>query len=247
MLRNTLKSTSIDIKRIVEKSDTRAGRLFDLAIQSLIILSLITFSISTIPDLGGTALQALFVVQVCTVTVFSLEYILRIAVANDKLGYIFSFYGIIDLLAILPFYLSAAVDLRSIRILRLFRLFRVFKVVRYSKAIKRYRKAFADLKEELIIFLMATFFIIYISSVGIYYFEHAAQPEQFKSVFHSLWWAVATLTTVGYGDVYPVTTGGKIFTFVVLMVGLSIVAIPTGLLASALQDSVKKSKEEEVG
>ncbi len=76
--------------------------------------------------------------------------------------------------------------------------------------------------------------VLYISAAGIYYFEHAAQPDQFKSIFHSFWWAVTTLTTVGYGDMYPVTTGGKSFTFVVLMIGLGLVAVPTGLIASAL-------------
>jgi voltage-gated potassium channel len=86
--------------------------------------------------------------------------------------------------------------------------------------------------------------VIYIAAVGIYYFENAAQPESFKSVFHSLWWAVATLTTVGYGDVYPITLGGRIFTFVILMVGLSIVSIPAGLLASSLQEGARKSKQE---
>lgn len=97
------------------------------------------------------------------------------------------------------------------------------------------------MKEELILFFITTLFIIYIAAVGIYYFENAAQPENFKSVFHSLWWAVATLTTVGYGDIYPITVGGRFFTFLILMVGLSIVSVPAGLLTSALQDIAKES------
>ena len=100
------------------------------------------------------------------------------------------------------------------------------------------------MKEELVLFSLATLFVIYISAVGIYYFENEVQPENFKSVFHSLWWAVATLTTVGYGDVFPITIGGRLFTFLVLMIGLSIVAVPAGLLASALQN-INKDKDKE--
>jgi len=84
--------------------------------------------------------------------------------------------------------------------------------------------------------------LLYLSAVGIYYFENAAQPEKFKSIFHSLWWALATLTTVGYGDIYPVTAGGQFFTFFVLMLGLGVVAVPTGLIASALSQARNENK-----
>ena len=84
--------------------------------------------------------------------------------------------------------------------------------------------------------------MLYVSSVGIYYFENAAQPDQFKSVFHSMWWAVATLTTVGYGDIYPVTVGGKIFTTFIVFIGMGLVAVPTGLLASALSKTIGEDK-----
>lgn len=233
------------LKRIVEKTDTKAGRYFDWVIQGLIILSLISFSISTLPDLSPSANTILEYFQVFTVTVFTIEYLLRIYVADRKLGYIFSFFGLIDFFAILPFYLTTAIDLRSLRILRLFRLFRLLKILRYQKAVKRYKMAFNEIKSELIVFLSATAFMLYIASVGIYYFEHDAQPEAFKSIFHSLWWAVATLTTVGYGDVYPVTLGGRIFTFFILMIGLGIVALPAGLFASALEDTPKSLKSNE--
>jgi voltage-gated potassium channel len=89
-------------------------------------------------------------------------------------------------------------------------------------------------KEELAIFTFASVLMIYLAAVGIYHFEHAAQPEVFKSIFDCLWWAVATLTTVGYGDVFPITLGGRLFTFFVLMIGLGLVAVPTGIVASSL-------------
>lgn len=232
------------LKRIVEESDTKAGKAFDLTIQALIVLSLVAFSIETLPGLNEDFKSALRLTEVVSVTIFTIEYILRIIVSERKLGFIFSFYGLIDLFAILPFYLTTTIDLRSIRVLRLFRLIRIFKIFRYSAAMSRLGSAFLSIKEELVIFLVATVFLIYLSSVGIYYFENPSQPENFSSVFHSLWWAVATLTTVGYGDIYPVTIGGKVFTFCILMVGLGVVAVPAGLLASAMTEALNKEKPE---
>lgn len=224
----------MSLKNVIENNDTRQGRIFDLTIQALIVLSLISFSVETLPSLAEATLKCLYYIEIATVAIFTAEYILRIIVADSKITFIRSFYGIVDLLAILPFYLSVGVDLRSIRALRLLMLFRAFKLLRYSMVIRRFRRAFILAKEELVLFFVVTIMLLYFSAVGIYYFEHAAQPESFSSVFHSLWWAVATLTTVGYGDVYPVTTGGKLFTCFVLMVGLGVIAVPTGLVASAL-------------
>ncbi|MCC5933304.1 MAG: ion transporter [Candidatus Cyclonatronum sp.] len=234
----------MDLRRIVEKSDTKAGKAFDLSIQALIIFSLITFSVSTLEGLSEPMLAFLYVSQLITVLLFTAEYLLRIYVAENKRAYLFSFYGLIDLIAILPFFLLTSVDLRAVRVVRLLQLFRILKIVRYSRALMRYHMAFKKIKEELVIFFSATCFLIYLSAVGIYYFEHSAQPEAFSSIFHSLWWAVATLTTVGYGDAFPITTGGRIFTFFILMIGLAIIAVPSGLLASALQRAGKEIADE---
>ena len=122
-------------------------------------------------------------------------------------------------------------------------MFRIFKLLKYNSAIDRLLFAFREIKKELFIFLIATIFLLYVSSVGIYYFENEAQPDQFKSVFHSMWWAVATLTTVGYGDVYPITLGGKLFTTFIVFIGMGLVAVPTGLLASALAKTIGKDKQ----
>jgi len=222
------------LRRIVEETDTRAGRVFALFIQTLILVSLVSFSFETLPKLSPASVKWLYVTEVVTVAIFTGEYLLRVLVAEKKLGYVFSFFGLVDLLAILPFYVTAGLDLRWIRGLRFLRLFRVFKMARYSRAVQRFHRAFLIAKEEIVLFLCVAALVLYFSAVGIYYCEHEAQPEAFASVFHSLWWAVATLTTVGYGDVYPVTVGGKIFTFVVLLIGLGIVSVPAGLVASAL-------------
>tara|TARA_R110002051_G_scaffold97990_3_gene168089 strand:+ start:44 stop:394 length:351 start_codon:yes stop_codon:yes gene_type:complete len=116
--------------------------------------------------------------------------------------------------------------------------------MRYNKAIERFSRAISLAKEEVLLFLIVTLILIYFSAVGIYYFEHEVQPENFASIFDSLWWAIITLTTVGYGDVYPITVGGKVFTFFILMIGLGIVAIPTGIISSALTKSVDKTEEK---
>jgi len=224
----------MDIKAIVEENDTLPGRAFDLIVQALILLSVITFSVATLPDLDTGIRELLEVTEVIVVIIFTCEYFLRVYVAERKISYILSFYGLVDLIAIIPFYLLPGVDLQSLRVFRLLSLFRLMKLSRYNRAIHQLSRAFIVAKEEIVLFSLIILMLLYLSAVGIYYFEHEAQPEVFKSIFHSLWWAVATLSTVGYGDMYPITVGGKLFTFVILMLGLSIVAIPTGLLASAL-------------
>tara|TARA_R110000868_G_scaffold295180_1_gene555616 strand:- start:330 stop:1049 length:720 start_codon:yes stop_codon:yes gene_type:complete len=229
------------IKKVIEDTESFSGKAFDLTIQFLIIVSLVTFTIDTLPDLSSESKELLRYIEVFTVTIFTIEYILRIIVSRKKRKFIFSFYGLVDLLAILPFYISSGLDLRAVRVFRLFRLVRILKLFRYNQAIKRFHRAFVIAKEELILFWFVAIIMLYLSAVGIYYFENVAQPGQFKSVIHSLWWAVTTLTTVGYGDMFPVTTGGKFFTFFVLMIGLGIVAVPTGLIASALS----QAREEE--
>lgn len=227
------------IKLVIE-SDSKIGRRFDIFIQLLILLSLFSFSVETLPNLSKSTTELLNFIEIITIVIFSIELLLRLFLTSPPFKYIFSFYGIIDFLAVIPFYLSIGVDLRSVRVFRLFRLFRIFKLFKYSSAIDRLVLAFKEIKKELIIFLIGTIFFIYVSSIGIYYFEHQVQPELFKSVFHSMWWAVTTLTTVGYGDMYPITIGGKLFTTLIVFIGMGMVAVPTGLLASALSKTFKK-------
>jgi voltage-gated potassium channel len=208
--------------------------LFRSIIYLLILLSVISFSLEILPDLSPQARYILSVLELVIVVVFSLEYLIRLYMAERKWAYVFSFYGMIDLLAIAPFYLSSVVSLQALRIIRLFRLLRVLKLARYHQAMHRIARAITFAREELIIFSIMSVVMLYIAAIGIYYFENPAQPEVFRSIFDCLWWAVATLTTVGYGDIYPITLGGKIFTFLVLMIGLGIVAVPAGILSSAL-------------
>jgi voltage-gated potassium channel len=221
------------LRAIVEETDTPAGKAFDLFTIGMIVFSLLLFPFETVPELA--VYEDFFqLVERVTIAIFTVEYLLRLVVTRRKLRYVFSFYGIIDLLAILPFFLFGGVDLRVVRIFRLARLLRVFKLTRYLVAVRRLRAAFREIREELTLYFAATLLVLYIASVGIYYFENEAQPEVFTSVLESMWWALATLTTVGYGDMYPVTAGGRLFTFVILLFGLGVVAIPSALMASAL-------------
>lgn len=224
----------MNLRKIVHDTETRAGRLFDLTVLVLIVFSLVTFSLETLPKLSPAARRALEFSEIAVTLLFTLEYGLRIAAAPKKRDYILSFYGIVDLVAIVPFYVASGIDLRFVRVVRMIRVLRILKLAGYSKAIVDFGRAMRLAKEQFIIFGFAALIVLFVASAGIYYFEHDAQPERFASVFHSLWWAVSTLTTVGYGDVYPITAGGKLFTFAVLMLGLGIVAVPAGILASAL-------------
>jgi len=239
-----MQSSKRKLREIVEDNTTIEGKIFDYVIQSLILLSLISFSVDTLPGSPEGLKTALRIIEVVCVIVFSIEYGLRIYVAQKPFKYIFSFYGLIDLIAILPFYITRTIDLRSLRVFRVFRIFRALKLVRYNRALRRFHIAFRIIREELILFAVLSAIMIFLSASGIYFFENKAQPELFRSIFHSLWWAVVTLTTVGYGDVYPVTIGGKIFTFFVLVVGIGIVTVPAGLVASGLSKARQIEQEE---
>ena len=231
------------LDNLVNNPSSKYGKIFAISIQILIVIAIITFSAETVPDLKPETRRWLSIIEIICVVIFTIEYLLRIYVAPKKIKFMTSFFGVIDLLAILPFYLSTGIDLRSLRALRFLRLFSIFKIIRYNTAIRQFTRAIVYAKEQILLFLFITLILIYLSAVGIYYFENAAQPEAFSSIFDSLWWAIITLTTVGYGDVYPITVGGRVFTFIILMIGLGIVAIPTGIISSALTQSVEEKKE----
>lgn len=224
------------VKNIVEPGEKGVSNYFDLLIQVLIVCSVLAFSIETIPNLDADLVYFLNVFEIASVSIFTIEYAARLYVADKRLSYVFSFYGLIDLLAIAPFFLGLFIDLRSMKAFRLFRLFRLLKLTRYNKTLDRFQRAMKESKEDFFVFFMFAIILFYLASVGIYYFENEAQPEIFRSIFDSMWWAVATLTTVGYGDVYPITVGGKIFTAAILVVGLGVIGIPAGIVAAALSE-----------
>ena len=184
--------------------------------------------------------------EFASIVIFSFEYLFRVysAYKNEKfkgaINYIFSFFGLIDLFSILPFYLNqfVKVDGRFLRILRLFRLTRIFKLGRESKSLKLFVKALSAVKGELKFTLFLSVLTILFSASAIYYLENEAQPEKFSSITESIWWATVSLATVGYGDVYPITVGGKIFASIISLVGIGVVAIPTGIISASFVEEI---------
>lgn len=223
------------------------GSLFEALTQGLVLFSLITFTLETVPSIESQYGQALNWVEGAIIGLFTFEYVLRLWAAEKRLGFAFSFFGMIDLLTILPALLTLGVDGRPLRAFRLVRVFRILKLVRYSDAIERIQIAWQVAKEELTFAIMGSLIVIYVSSVFIYFFERAAQPDAFGSVPEAIWWAVVTFTTVGYGDITPITLGGKVFSFVLLMTALVMVGIPAGIVASALSTAREIQLERKVG
>ena len=188
--------------------------------------------------------------ELVSIMIFSLEYLYRISYsfANNGLkgvlNYIFSFFGLIDLISILPFYLNQFINLdgRFLRILRLFRLTRIFKFGRDSNSLKLFTKALVSVREQLLFTLFLSALTILFSASAIYYLENEAQPDKFSSITESVWWATISLATVGYGDVYPITVGGKIFATIISLVGIGVVAIPTGVISASFVEEIYKER-----
>jgi len=233
----------------------RGSKVFDVFIIALIGLNVLAVVLGSVKSIY-TAYQAFFIwFEVFSVAVFTAEYLLRmwacveegsgrfVHPVKGRLRFAFTPMALIDLAAILPFYLSMLISL-DLRFLRALRLVRILKLTRYSTAINLLLNVF---KEESPSFGAALFIlaiILVFASTGIYLFEHKMQPETFSSIPSAIWWAGATLTTVGYGDVIPITTGGKIFGIGVMIVGIGMVALPAGILASAFSQRLHQRHED---
>ena len=233
-----------------------ASSIFDWSIMLLIAISIISIILESFSSIYSKWHSTFQIFEYISVVVFTVEYILRIWTADllypdskhPRLKYIFSFMAIIDLLAILPFYLPfISADLRFLRMMRLFRLFRllrVFKLGRYFEALQIIMRVIKTSGPQLIMSVALCFFVMLFSAIIMYTVENPVQPEQFPNVVSSLWWAMCTLTTVGYGDVYPITAVGKFFASVISLVGIGIIAIPTGIIAAGFNHAIDKTQED---
>ena len=232
-----------------------ASRIFDIALIALIILNIVMVITETF-NISDALQTAINYAETVSVIIFSVEYMIRLWTADllypklspiiARIRYFFSFMAIIDLLSILPFYipLLIPIDLRVLRALRILRLFRLFKINRYTDALSTIGKVFKKKASQLISSIIVVTLLMVISSVLMYNIENQAQPEQFDNAFSAMWWAVATLTTVGYGDIYPVTILGKLLSAVIALLGIGLVAVPTGIITAGFMEVLEESKKE---
>ena len=223
--------------------DFRNNARLEIAVSAAVFASIAIMALETF-SLPARLRQALLIADYALSLIFVVEYVLRIATAENKRAYITSFYGIIDLVALLPILVHAAASLRVLRLLRVLRVLRLLKVTRYTNALDRYSQALKSIAAETTLFGSVAFVFIISFAFLIYEVEHEAQPEVYSNIFDSVWWAVISLTSVGYGDVYPVTTAGRMLTLGMVLTGMGIVAVPTALLASALSRAHDRDSED---
>ncbi|QDY68418.1 ion transporter [Qingshengfaniella alkalisoli] len=232
-----------EIPQILDGTHPDHGRGVAVAHQTLIMTSALAISLETVPDLSGRAQIILSVFETIVLFLFLAEYLLRLYCARHPLRYALSFWGIVDLLACLPAIAMMHPEWAVLRTIRLLRLIRMFKLLHTNRALDRMQTALRHSWGELGVFAFLCVLMIYIAGVGIYIFEHDAQPEEFSSIPVSLWWAVVSFTTVGYGDIYPITAGGRIFTTCILFIGLGVIAVPTAIITSALIDTDRETRD----
>ena len=233
------------------ESGNVASRIFDLFIMALIFASTASVFIMTF-DISPRTVEILIRLEKWAIIVFTVEYLLRIWTADmlypesapwrARLKYVFSGMAIIDLVAILPFYLPMflAVNLVSFRAIRLVRLLRLFKLNRYTDAMSSIGTVFRSKIQEILVSVFFVMIVMIIASLLIYYAEHDAQPDKFANAFSGVWWAVATLTTVGYGDIYPITAMGRFMGGVIALTGIGFVAVPTGIISAGFIELLEK-------
>ena len=244
---------------LVDEKDesNRLSKCFNYFLMALIILSVGEMALETDDEIYIPYKYYFDNFDLFTVIVFTVEYAIRILTAHlapENKGktrwqsiksYVFSFAGLIDLISILPFYLNyTKIDLRVLRMLRLLRFLRVFKIARYNSSMKLVADVIKDKSSEIGVIMGVIIIIMIISSFLMFYAENKAQQEQFPNVLSCLWWAVVTMTTIGYGDVYPVTVAGKVIGSIMALLGIGLVAMPTGIISAGFLEKVNERKEQ---
>jgi voltage-gated potassium channel len=222
----------------------------NIGLSALIFSNTVAIILHTVPSFKAKYDHLFQEFELFSVSIFTVEYLLRLWSCVEqkeykhpfwgRLKYMFSAWGLVDLLAIVPFYFSYfSTDTSFVRILRLLRILRLFRVSRYFHALRVIQKVVLEKKEELLLSMSFIIFLLLISSGLVYYIEHEVQPVAFGSIPDAMWWCVNAMTTVGYGDVHPITPLGKILGGIISILGVSIFALPTSILASGFAKHVR--------
>ena len=221
---------------IIFQANTRAGRAFDIALLWLILISITCIFLETLPNLSENYLESLYKIEWVITVLFTIEYITRISIVKNKLKYLKSFFGIIDLLAILPAYLSIFIaGSQFALILRIFRLLRVFRILNLGKYVGESYSLLNALKAsryKITVFLEAVLVVVVIVGTLMYLIE--GETSGFDSIPASVYWAIVTLTTVGFGDITPITPLGRVVASLLMLLGYGVIAVPTGIVSSEL-------------
>jgi voltage-gated potassium channel len=247
------KKSKVYIYDVIVKSEGKwsIGWIFDVLLVSLILANVAALILESVQIFHSAYHSFFYTFELISIAFFSVEYILRVWTITEnpkykhpvlgRLKFMFSFMAIIDLLAILPFYLPyTGVDSRFLRILRMFRIVRILKVTGYFNSLLIIANVFQKKKKELIISSIVLALMLLFVSCLMYFVENEAQPDVFTSIPASMWWGIVTLTTVGYGDIFPVTALGKMCGAVVALLGMGFFALPAGILASGFSDEMSE-------
>jgi len=241
--------------QIIEKADEGdiPSTIFDISIIILIVLNTIAVTAASFENFANTHSVLLDRFEIFSIVIFTIEYLLRLWTSGYKfpnsraayIRFIFSFGALIDLAAILPFYLPfvSGVDLRFLRILRLLRMFRIFKLGRYSESMSIIGRVLKKEKEKLLTTIILTVIMIFVASTLMFYVENPAQPDVFVNILETTWWSIATFTTIWYGDVYPITIAGKICGALISLLGIMLIALPSGIICSGFMNEISKEKK----
>ena len=243
----------LEILESGQKGD-RTSRFCDTLIALLVVINIIAVTLESVSDFSVKYADQFYAIEFFSVVIFSIEYLTRLwasaakNTAGDKifgssrLGYMLSFSGVIDLVSILPFYLQALFPGLDLRVLRTLRLLRIFKLSNYNTAIEDLFSAVYEERKSFIAALYLFVIAFVLTSSLIYYAENDVQPEKFASIPDAMYWSLITLTTVGYGDVSPVTWIGKVISVATALMGVSVVALLTGILANAFSNQIARRK-----
>ena len=251
-----MKKLRLQVFKVIEPNKAVASIVFEVFIIALILVSVVLIIVDTFPDIPDSVRRVFDYVEIFSIAVFTVEYLLRLFTADylyqdlpaakARRKYVFSFMAIIDFMAILPFYIPflLPIDLRVIRLIRLLRLVRLFKVNRYTGALLMLGGVMKRKSSQLLSSMLIMLILIVIASILMYSIEHEAQPDVFETAASGFWWSVATLTRTPFGSLHPVTAAGRLLGSGVSVLGVGLIAVPTGIISSGFIERASSQNEK---